>query len=373
MDVGRATVVELLQFRFIADELTQSIVRTNFYRPQLDVVRFCAFFAVFNHHVLPRTGVSPLLATFANACGFGLSLFFVLSAYLIALILLREQEHTGEVHLRDFYVRRILRIWPLYLLGLAIGVLRAYSHGVLDQQKAWFIAALLLAGNLVPSGGLLMSHLWSISVEEQFYLLLPSPANLGRKGLLAVAVLLIVAANVTLCHFALIHAELDSTIWFSSLVQFQMFAFGVLLALVDRYVQNLRFAHALAAVGLSVAMAYFVEHQFHLKTQGASATSVPSLFSGYALLGLACCLFIIGMQHLPAWSPFTYLGKISYGLYVFHIPAIVLIGDHLKYAGLNVLGSLLLTVLLASTSYHVLERPFLQLKRRFEIIPTRTA
>ncbi len=193
--------------------------------------------AVFGHHVLPRTGAhNVLLKTAADSMGFGLCLFFVLSAYLITLLLVRERERTGSIHLVPFYKRRILRIWPLYLLGISIGVARALIHGVFMEQKTWFIAALLLSGNLIYPGAILMSHLWSISIEEQFYLFFPSACrNFGRRGMVLFAILLIVLANGSLIHFGHVHADLDVRVWFSSFVQFEMFAAGILLALVDEH------------------------------------------------------------------------------------------------------------------------------------------
>lgn len=349
-------------------------MRPAFYKPQLDVVRLLAFFAVFNHHVLPRTCATlPWLGEVADAGAFGVSLFFVLSAYLITLILLREREATGTVLLRDFYMRRVLRIWPLYLLGLGIGALRAALHGVLAEQAGWFVASLLLAGNFVPFGGILMSHLWSISVEEQFYLLLPSTAKWGRQGLTAAVVVFLLAANVALVHFAHVHAEMDTTVWFNSLPQFEMFAFGIMLALLDGQVQRLRSGSGAACVVLGVVLALAVQSVFHLKTEHLPATSAAGLCTGYLCLGVACCLLIAGMQQMPVWSPLAYLGKISFGLYVFHVPAIALVGNHLHFAALDALGSLLVTITLAAISYHLLERPFLLIKHRFEVIHTRPA
>lgn len=116
----------------------QSGNKRRFYRPQLDVVRFLAFLAVFGHHILPRTGEhNVLLKICANAMGFGLSLFFCpqrLPHHTTADFRARK---TGEIHLLPFYMRRVLRIWPLYLLGLGIGVVRAVNHGVFLQQKSW--------------------------------------------------------------------------------------------------------------------------------------------------------------------------------------------------------------------------------------------
>ena len=117
----------------------------RFYRPELDVLRFLAFLLVFLHH-----GISTSVRTIENAraaMGLGLSIFFVLSSYLISDLLTRESVSTGNIHLASFYLRRILRIWPLYIcFGLAIFSAErwldppAFSVGRLA-------AYLLLAGN----------------------------------------------------------------------------------------------------------------------------------------------------------------------------------------------------------------------------------
>jgi peptidoglycan/LPS O-acetylase OafA/YrhL len=111
----------------------------RFYRPELDVVRFLAFFFVFLHHALPdghdprvamlSGGILRILDATANACGFGMSLFFTLSAFLICELLLRERQAIDTVEVKQFYIRRILRIWPLYYLALALGAVVALLPG----------------------------------------------------------------------------------------------------------------------------------------------------------------------------------------------------------------------------------------------------
>lgn len=346
-------------------------MQPRFYRPTLDAVRFCAFIAVFSHHVLPRSQGSSALDILAGACGFGLYLFFFLSAFLISLLMLREYDATGALDVKAFFVRRVLRIWPLYLVGLGIGVFRAWMHGVLIEQKMWFVAALLLAGNAVHFDGILMSHLWSISVEEQFYLIFPLAARFGRYGLMVAVVLSFLIANVALVVLAVQHAVLDTTVWFNSFACFEMFAAGAALALLDHRLHTLTRPLALLAVLSSLGLALFVQAAFHLKAKGYVAGSPLALCLAYLLLAIACCLFIIGMQQLPTWHPITYLGRISYGLYVFHIPAIALVGSKFgKFVSPFV--SLAVTVALAALSYATFEKPLLQLKRQFEIVTTCT-
>jgi hypothetical protein len=104
----------------------------KFHLPELDVVRFVAFFMVFLCHVFAHGPAayeryfghttSRFFAGFADSFAFGLCLFFFLSAYLISELLLREQTISGTIDIKRFYQRRALRIWPLYFLGVAIGL-----------------------------------------------------------------------------------------------------------------------------------------------------------------------------------------------------------------------------------------------------------
>jgi peptidoglycan/LPS O-acetylase OafA/YrhL len=95
---------------------TTQTASTRFYRPELDALRFFAFLAVLVHHGPSSTGIFNLAS---HAGGFGLSMFFLLSAYLITELLFREREQTGTIAWRLFFTRRALRIWPLYYAALA--------------------------------------------------------------------------------------------------------------------------------------------------------------------------------------------------------------------------------------------------------------
>src|SRR5580704_18886297 len=95
-----------------------SLTATNasFYRPELDVLRFVAFLLVFFYHSV--TVANGIFDSFRIAGALGVCLFFLLSSYLITELLEREKSQSGDIHLRAFYIRRGLRIWPLYFIVL---------------------------------------------------------------------------------------------------------------------------------------------------------------------------------------------------------------------------------------------------------------
>ncbi len=139
-----------------------TVVRNDrFYRPELDLLRLFAFLSVFLHHGLPGfelghhsgrlASLFRLEALVKESCGFGVCLFFLLSAYLITELLERERTRTGGVHVQSFYARRVLRIWPLYffflLAGVALGVvIPSYRvEPVFDGRYVLPLAPLLIA------------------------------------------------------------------------------------------------------------------------------------------------------------------------------------------------------------------------------------
>lgn len=370
------------------------------YRPELDVVRFFAFLLVFLHHtshdVIAFNQPGPLhtflgwrgwavFTALSNACGMGLCLFFCLSAFLITELLLRERDKYKAISVRNFYIRRVLRIWPLYIFGLLIGI----GWGLIDHRSgdwprlAWY---LLFAGNIycASHGWSLnpMTPLWSISIEEQFYLIWPWVMRwFSRRGLFLCALFFILVANTTLFIFGHRHASTDTTVWANTFVQFQMFATGILLSLARK-----RPIRAGAAAGLLFALCgpvlWFVAcYIFQAKQfSGGLAINGLSLVIGFALIALGCAAVlhgfcVMGPSHMPQWA--ISLGKISYGLYVYHLTAIrisatLLFALHFRHwLELASPPAFLLTILIAKLSYDKLESPFLRLKRRFEAVHTR--
>jgi peptidoglycan/LPS O-acetylase OafA/YrhL len=372
----------------------------RYYLPELDVARFLAFLLVFVHHydflqrltapgsvasVTAALGrLTPVFYAIISACRFGLSLFFTLSAFLIAELLMREKQATATVRVGQFYLRRIFRIWPLYYFALALAFLITILAGGGIQVAArigWF--AVFLGAWYFAQHGWIPSFifpLWSISVEEQFYLVAPWLLKfLTRRLLYVFSAVLILISNILLFHFGRIHAT-DEPIWYNSFVQFECFAAGILLAVtlhgrVPRFAAWLRCV-LLAAAALGWFAACFV---FHVRIGDLGNPGPFALIAGYALGTLGAVLVLLALlgisaAKLPAWA--VYLGRISYGLYVFHVLAIhfvFLVTPNrlaLPFPRFLLQGpvSLALCILLASASYRWLETPFLRLKRRHAII-----
>lgn len=135
--------------------------------PELDGLRLLAFLAVFCFHATHVTARGTRWEAFSDSLSFGLPLFFVLSSYLITKNLLIERATTGRISLRRFYVRRVLRIWPLYLSFLLLTFLGGFVFRSLHMETTRFFAFLLMGGNFyVGSYGFGISPtypLWSIS------------------------------------------------------------------------------------------------------------------------------------------------------------------------------------------------------------------
>lgn len=360
------------------------------------MVRFLAFLLVFFTHSLPsgpdaRTETPPnglleVLYGCQRVSVFGLSLFFTLSAFLICELLLREREANGTILAKQFYIRRILRIWPLYFAGLAIGLVAAFASAGQKTSLEWTAWAAVLLGNwfVVFRGfpGNLMFPLWSISVEEQFYLIAPWAVKaLNRKMLSAFSIALIVLANLQLFSLGKMHAP-DHAIWYNSFAQFENFAAGILLCLLlrGRSPKIPSWQRLILLVTWPLCW-YVASFEFNTHTGGDAAPGSWSLVCGYVLVALGCCFLLVAFwgidsQSLPQWA--ISLGRISFGLYVFHMPALHLVDRLLHTVTFGILttpikiaSALGLTILIASLSYRYFESPFLRMKRRHEVVASR--
>jgi len=367
----------------------------SFYHPELDVLRFFAFFAVFLHHALPRdatlylnagltSAATEWLLTAKKAGAFGVDLFFVLSAFLITELLRREYVNRGKFSLSSFYIRRALRIWPLYFTFLAITVLVIPT--ILPEDSfgpVYAISFALFFGNWIcVTSGLPFSvatPLWSISVEEQFYLSWPLLLRVFGMNRIKQLVVGMLALTLTVRALLAAFGVEGSGVWCNTLARLDPIALGALLAFVLRG-RALQINTALRLVLCGLALASWLLVSKYLRQDG------PTSIFTYAVSALASVALLVAflrtntrLLHRAPFRWVVYLGRISYGLYVFHLFALALmsglssvpvLGIPLNFES-RLLFSFLLTVILAAASYRWLEQPFLRLKKRFSYRPDR--
>jgi peptidoglycan/LPS O-acetylase OafA/YrhL len=361
----------------------------RFYQPELDGLRFYAFLGVFICHTLPFDGafyrrlhlpIPWLWGAIAKSGAAGVDLFFALSAFLITSILLREREETGGISLRRFYLRRILRIWPLYFLLIAVGVVLA--HTMAKQSLPWYYVAgyLLFVGNWVhavfgrPES--ICSPLWTVSIEEQFYLIWPLLMKmLRRRGMIVAAIVTFLLATVCRLGFMLAGSS-GGFIYYGSVSRCDSLALGILLALfadrlprLTRRVRWLLLAGGL--LGWVASSAWLNEQPGPVDIRMVLGRLIVSLAAGAILYA---CLHSHSNLVRGEWV--VRLGKISYGLYMLHLTGILIMLSLFRPVwGWQLLATkalgFVMTVILALASYRWVESPFLHLKDKFATVLSR--
>ena len=378
-------------------------MKARFYHPELDSIRFFLFCGVLTFHALPHREVyyslhhvpkamASLLSAAIKACVCSLDVFFILSAYLITELILRERRLNGRVDLQAFYIRRLLRIWPLYFFFIAL----AWLWPLLDKSQAtgWacVLSFLLFAGNWVMvAGGLssfnVLAPLWSVCFEEQFYLLWPLVLRrASKKMILAVAVGLLPLASFA--QFMLLHARVFMlSIWCNTLTRLDSIACGILLAaLLHGRSLQIKLRTRLVLLGSGIAAWLLVGRYCGLVDFARPVPGVLENMLGYPLMSLgatAIFLSILGAPEngapLMRYPGLVYLGKISYGLYVFHMLSLRITDkllskyfavSGLKWYAMRWVCAFGIALIFAAVSFQFLEKPFLRLKRRFTYVPS---
>jgi peptidoglycan/LPS O-acetylase OafA/YrhL len=370
------------------------------YFPSFNGVRFIAASSVVFHHIEQFKTIFGFTNTFSNtndhpviyqAGRLGVALFFVLSGFLITYLLLAEKKTSGRIHIGNFYIRRVLRIWPLYflLVGLSFFVFphiqALYIPGVSENTFTSFWPKFALFGLVMPNVALmfypempLCSHTWSIGVEEQFYLMWPwliSSVNPRRT----LVILAAIAGGLGLTFFWLRYGPGSTAP-----------AAGTSMLLVADFLAHFRIGTM--AIGGIGAYLVFKKHPILtvlyqkpvqwvvytvLATMLILGVRIPGLnYEGYALFFVFLLInlasnpnSIINLENKLC----NFMGKISYGLYMYHPFAIVtclyILKQLLPYSiGFSILlyiTSYALTTLLAWLSYEYFEKQFLKLKDRF--------
>ncbi len=360
----------------------------SYYLPQLDGLRSVSFFLIFIHHF--TGGPSNELWKGIHQYGWaGVDLFFTISAFLFTSLLHKEQQLIGHLQAKRFYLRRILRIVPLYYAYI-LGVCVFYRSDILANHDMWLhvISLLTFTDNIViaaygynpiPSTG----HLWTISYEMQLYLIIPwlylLLARLAYHTRIAVCALIILI-SLLLREQAMAAGYIHPFIYLLPILRPESILIGVLLgfALQEKKIFNQKILRLITISACGSFLAIITLRQ---------NITIYGFWQYYIYFVVACMWGSIVFAALKSNSllssllqtpPLVYLGKISYGLYIFHLIALnstPLLLSHFGWAdcpwSIHFLLALSFTITAASASYYAFEHPFLKMKTRYAIIPSK--
>jgi peptidoglycan/LPS O-acetylase OafA/YrhL/lysophospholipase L1-like esterase len=344
---------------------------------ELDGLRGIAILMVMVHRFWPRTGMG-LGADVAGTGWIGVDLFFVISGFLITGILLDTRDDGG--YFRNFYARRALRIFPLYYV-FVIGTWALFWSNAEFHDRAgsplWYLFHL---GN-VPEGVLgknvpyWLAPVWSLAIEEQFYLTFPWLVRfLDRRRLTYVLVAMIAIAPVIRLVTMLAFPDHERVQYLFTPCRVDTLAAGCLLAVIVREIDLERWRQRIVFTALAVLPSVVV---LGIASRLDRTSPFDRVF-GYSIVAAGCAsvvaLVILGRGRrstaLLRLRPLTYLGKLCFGLYLLHRPADTVVSAIAARLDIHrdlwlLAPKIAVAVIFATVSWRVLERPLLRLKDRF--------
>ncbi len=374
-------------------------MKSHIYFPNLNGLRFIAAFLVIISHLewmkftekMDNYAAAPFIKDLGSL---GVSLFFVLSGFLITYLLLQEKKETGDISIKKFYIRRMLRIWPVYYVTVILSFfvlpnfISISGYGLEMYNGSYysklFFFSFLMANvsyslySIVPFA----SQLWSVGVEEQFYLFWPLINKKFKKNLHKILIYIIVLIVTLRIIFQMLYeshpdnGKLYILHHFIEHFRIQDMAIGGLGAIILFYKKELllKFIHSrdIEIINLTAA----VVSVFSGMNYGIFNEEVYAMFFVIIILNAASNPnTILNLEG----KLFKFLGKISYGLYVYQILAIkiamLIVFTYCSFKNdiqgnvFYYLLSTVLTIAISSASYYLMERKLLSLKEKFTLVP----
>lgn len=311
--------------------------------------------------------------------------FFVLSGFLITFLLLKERDKEGTIGIRNFYLRRVLRIWPVYYLLFILGFLilpRLLLSGVLlpklidsNSYSNSFLLNLVLLPNFAQESNPIAFQSWSIGVEEQFYIFWPLLVyKIKSIRKLFIAMLAIIVGIYLLRSgmylnsiFELKTPFLNSINKFFGESRFDNMAIGGVLAILFYKYPDFRFS-VLQKIGVGFCTAFILYKQ--TKIGFGLDNIVAAMFFAASIFWVVNKQKFILLDH----SIFLFLGKLSYGIYMYHVVGIIIALNIVYYFYPNYDGdgfesnfmlyalTFFCTLLISYCSYHLMEKRILKYK-----------
>jgi peptidoglycan/LPS O-acetylase OafA/YrhL len=363
--------------------------KSKIYFPQLDSIRGISFIAIFLFHTLRINYGVTFLGDFTQYLFANLPLaidvFFILSSFLLTYLALNEYQKRGNFSFQNYFTRRILRIWPLYYFILLLAfilfpVVASLLHYKMTlPEPVYYI--FFIANFYTINHVFFLRLLWTISVEEQFYLLWGFCLRFFHKHLYKIIFILIFVSVV----FSIYSTFTQSASYFNSLTYLFDFGCGALAALLT-FKNKFIIACFRNLAGFKTIF-YYCYLPFHFiffyilnKHSAGISNDLVALANRYLFIiyiGLFIIEQMINIRRTKILERSRFLiftGKISYGLYCYHGISIMflnLLVEHFNLGISNwimVLISFALNYFVAIISYFYLESPFLKLKAKWRRI-----
>jgi peptidoglycan/LPS O-acetylase OafA/YrhL len=339
--------------------------------PSLDGLRAVSIAMVCFAHMAGTRFFPSLVAIRRDLGNLGVRVFFVISGFLITTLLVEEFSRSGRISLGRFYLRRAFRILPCAYVYIGMAAVLSLA-GVAPVRLPHLLHAATYTVNYDPDRPWSLIHLWSLSVEEQFYFIWPVLLCLLRpKKALWFAAAVILLAPLTRISIWFWAPTLRWSIGTAFQTNADALAAGCVLAGIwpglsqsDRYLRFLRSRTFLLVPVAGLAACFLLSHQ-------EGPLVILSLACGQTVLNLSIALCLDrSVRHAKAptgrvlnWRPMVFIGALSYSLYLWQEPFLNRLGTSvLNWFPLN----LALAFAAALSSYYLIERPFLGLRKRME-------
>ena len=346
----------------------------------LDGIRGIAIIMVLWAHFVPIEGaaVSYYIAKLGDIVGagyFGVDLFFVLSGFLITRTLIASAQRREEGLIRNFLVKRVFRIFPVYFLSLF------FVAAVVGQTGYDVFSSLLYVSNfyfVFDSQGGPIRHTWSLAVEEQFYLIWPWLFVLLSTQYVRVIVFPlapIIAIFSALLALYLLGPETGAQfIYRSTTCRMLSLSLGASIAFVE-FDQQARKSKRLAVV-VGLGAAFVLLCAYFMSVKGSQFFPPVAKMLGFSGLSYSIVLYFVGLggantrlTRIASMEPLVYLGKISYGVYLYHAILLYLFGVskyQVEKMGLGIwFGVLGLSIGVAALSFKYFETPLIRCRERY--------
>jgi peptidoglycan/LPS O-acetylase OafA/YrhL len=370
------------------------------YFDNLDTIRFvAAAMVLFKHAISPCFIYLPIQNTvwakfldLISDGGAGVSIFFVLSGFLITWMLIGEHEATGNVNVKNFYMRRVLRIWPLYFAVIAFAffvypMLKSLIgvNSQLGTNVYYYLSFLsnfdVMNVNLNCAGKDAMTQTitWSVAIEEQFYLFWPLIFAFSPRRYWVHAILFTIIFSLT---FRILNHNDNTVLYFHSFSVMIDLGIGALFAYavktnktIKLFFENSSGKTHLLFVIVSFCLLFWGKELFAFEYGNA----IMRLFVSISFAFIICAQAVTKKNSLLNFKNISFarkLGKYTYGIYLLH-PIVLICVDvavrlmHLPKDNFITLFSMgmaaiVLTIILSRVSYHYFEMKFLRLKEKFQ-------